>query len=161
MQISDLLDMNELQKEIDAKYVTARTHPNYPELVILNYSDKCAYDSYWTSITRKTRGLIYNSTTGEIVARPFEKFFNYGQETGVEFDLDAPIVGAFDKLDGSLGILYLNPDGNIEVATRGSFVSDQALHATVWINKSKNRDVYWRYHSLILEGYTPLVEIIY
>jgi RNA ligase len=35
-----------------------------------------------------------------------------------------------DKLDGSLGVLYPLPDGGHAVATRGSFVSEQALWAT-------------------------------
>jgi hypothetical protein len=40
-----------------------------------------------------------------------------------------------DKLDGSLGILYPTPDGHA-IATRGAFVSEQALHATeLWLDR--------------------------
>src|SRR5690606_23624256 len=45
-------------------------------------------------------------------------------------DPDMPILGAWDKIDGSLGIQYRLPDGRQAIATRGSFTSDQALHAT-------------------------------
>jgi RNA ligase len=42
-------------------------------------------------------------------------------------------VQVTDKADGSLGILYPLPSGGHAVATRGSFTSEQARHATdVW-----------------------------
>jgi RNA ligase len=59
-----------------------------------------------------------------------------------------------DKLDGSLGILYPTPDGHA-VATRGSFASDQALHATEIWRKRYAADV------RPAPGKTYLFEIIY
>lgn len=159
MRIDELLDMDQLCLDIENGYVIMRTHPENPELHILNYADKCQYEPYWTDVTRKTRGLIYSTETLEIVARPFEKFFNYGQEAGVEFDLDAPILGAFDKLDGSLGVSYVLPDGRVQIATRGSFESDQAIHANQILENEP-----WL-QQLILDdvarGHTTLWEIVY
>jgi RNA ligase len=74
--------------------------------------------------------LIYNVNTLEVVARPFAKFFNYGEEE-THFALTEPVI-VTDKMDGSLGIFYDDGDGGA-IATRGSFTSEQAQHATeVW-----------------------------
>lgn len=158
MRLNDLLDTAQLADEIAAGYVTERYHPEFGELAILNYTDKCQFDGHWTDVTMLTRGLIYNRETGEIVARGLPKFFNYGDEahTG-QLDPDMPILSAHDKVDGSLGIGYLRPDSKAAIATRGSFVSEQALHATAMLNVAQEH--------LIAEagnyGLTPLWEIVY
>ena len=60
-----------------------------------------------------------------------------------------------DKADGSLGIIYASPDGSgYAIATRGSFASDQARHATELLRT--------RYGAFVPPaGKTVLVEIIY
>src|SRR6185369_15422771 len=85
-------------------------------------------------------------------ARPFAKFFNHGQPGAPGIDLTEP-VAVSDKADGSLGILY--PDGaGWAVATRGSFASDQARHATALLAT--------RYPDFTPPpGLTVLFEIIY
>lgn len=148
--LSDLMNHDELLATIEAGYVREQTHPTLP-LCILNYTQKAQYDRVWTPVTTQCRGLIIDQD-GYVVARPFPKFFNYG-----EFDqplpLDTPAVVA-DKLDGSLGILYPTRNGNYAIATRGSFTSAQAQHATrAWIGN---------YDSVkVGPGYTYLFEIIY
>lgn len=142
--IYDVIDCDELRQAIELKHVREQHHPTEP-LAILNYTDTCAFDQHWTDTTLQCRGLIYNTTDGEIVARPFPKFFNYGQPGAANIALDAE-VEVTDKIDGSLGILYRRPsDGYLAVATRGSFASEQALHATQVFRE--------RY-----DGFTPLPE---
>jgi RNA ligase len=70
------------------------------------------------------------------VARPFRKFFNLG-ERPTELPVGEPFE-IFDKLDGSLGILYWL-EGRPRIATRGSFLSDQARIAT-GLMETKYRD---------------------
>lgn len=99
-------------------------------LLIFNYSTIAQYKGRWNYFERVARGLIIARPTGEIVARPFDKFFNWfehGRRT------DGHIVTVMEKLDGSLGILYRTPDG-YKIATRGSFESDQAQWATQFLN---------------------------
>lgn len=160
MKLSELLDIELLESEIEAGNVTRRFHPDY-QLAILNYTDHVQFKGRWNEITRQTRGLIYNWKTGEIVARPFGKFFNYGDEPNTgHLSLDTPVWGYYDKADGSLGILYPTPDGTIAVATRGSFVSDQALHATALLQTEEYE--WMREDAHEWRGiYTSLVEIIY
>ena len=77
-----------------------QTHPTY-DLTIWNYSQKVQYEKLWDDITMQCRGLVTNSK-GQIVARPFKKFFNLEE-------MDSPPSGEFkvyEKMDGSLGILF-------------------------------------------------------
>lgn len=127
--LDDLFPPADLKQAIDDGYVRVQHHPELP-LRILNYSEKVQWEKAWTSVTLTCRGLIVDDE-GNIVARPFGKFFNYSEHPEGSLDLGAYAV-VTDKQDGSLGILYPTPDGHA-IATRGSFTSDQALHATkIW-----------------------------
>lgn len=143
--------------------ITLRTHPEFPELTIANYTPKCAYEGAWNKITIASRGLIFDNYTGEILARPFAKFFNYGQAGAPVIDLSAHVYHVGNKFDGSLGIMYERPDHKLAIATRGSFDSDQARHATALINnEGAHYDYpYEFYRGDIAVGLTPLFEIIY
>lgn len=138
-----------LYDHVDAGNVTARTHPDLP-LTIFNYTPQCAYNRTWDDVTLNCRGLILDHEN-YIVARPFPKFFNYG-EPNVTIP-DRPPHFVHDKMDGSLGIAY-QYDGHIGIATRGSFMSDQALWATEWLLQAHPE---W----MPTEGVTDLFEIIY
>jgi len=140
-----------LQQALDDGYVRTQTHPDLP-LTIYNYTEKAAYEAAWTPVTLACRGLIVDAA-GSILARPFRKFFNYGQTGAPTFDLTGKAV-VTDKLDGSLGILYPTPDGHA-IATRGSFASEQAIRATrIW------RDRYAHLYGPPSD-FTLLFEIVY
>lgn len=126
MKLDGLFDTLDLQRAVDDGFVRVQRHPELP-LLIYNYTERAQFERAWTPVTIQCRGLIADEQ-GQIVARPWAKFFNYGEQTGAQLDLDAP-VEVTDKLDGSLGILYPAGDG-WAIATRGSFASEQALHAT-------------------------------
>lgn len=123
------------RRYIDEGLVTEREHPNEPYL-IYNYTPLCQFSRAWDDITTQCRGLIVHKETREIIARPFPKFFNYEEhiEKGLALPDEKPVV--YDKRDGSLGILYFGVSGCMYIATRGSFVSEQALWACDWLNKN-------------------------
>jgi RNA ligase len=79
-----------------------QTHPTY-DLTIWNYSPKVQYDKLWDDITLQCRGLVTNSK-GEVVARPFKKFFNYEEHKPEDIPNEDYVV--YEKMDGSLGILF-------------------------------------------------------
>lgn len=133
IKIHEMLDMQLLAQMMGDGYIRSQKHPTAP-YVIYNYTEKAAYEGVWNEVTRQCRGLIVNAETGEIVARPFKKFFNYGQAGAPKIDMSGQ-VHVTDKADGSLGILYPMPDGSWAIATRGSFTSEQALHATKLFNE--------------------------
>lgn len=141
----------ELGKAVDDKRVRTQTHPEFPNLTIANYCEEVQFRNSWDKITLACRGLIFDQVTGEVIARPWEKFFNMGQRDN-RIAGEAP-VEVSDKLDGSLGILYRRPDGLYAIATRGSFASEQALEANkIWSESYSGLDV--------PEDYTFLFEIL-
>lgn len=127
--------MKNLQKYIDEKYISVQKHPT-EDLYIYNYTQKAQFNRVWTEEILSCRGLIMNGK-GEIIARPFKKFFNYEEYTGEDSKLSPlPLEDfeVFEKWDGSLGILYWIKDKPY-LATRGSFISEQAIKGTEILRK--------------------------
>ena len=144
-----------IEKMIDDGCISRQKHP-LASLYILNYTKKANFNKVWNRATKMCRGLIVDEDWN-VVARPFEKFFNYEEIAGSEElkKVENEPFEIYEKLDGSLGILYWI--GNIlSIATRGSFVSDQANHATkvLW-------DKYSNVVSDLDKSKTYLFEIIY
>lgn len=137
---------------IEKKLVSEQSHPEDPDVRIFNYTQVCQYEKAWDDVTRNCRGLIMNVKTGEILARPFPKFFNYQEHlaNGWPIPDGEPIIS--EKLDGSLGILY-ELGGKPWIATRGSFMSEQAVWATKWWRENVNE--------IPRGGFTELYEIVY
>lgn len=114
-----------LHAMVAEKLVSVEKHPE-ADIFIYNYTKRVQYDKLWNEVTLQTRGLIMDAG-GNILARPFGKFFNLEELSPSELPL-LPF-DVFEKLDGSLGILYFL-NGKPRIATRGSFVSSQAERAT-------------------------------
>lgn len=150
-QLSDLFDRDLFDQMVFDKFVRVQSHPTEP-LLIANYAEKAVYDKVWNEVTLQCRGLIYNAETGEVVARPFRKFFNVG-EYGPDHVWPNEPVTVTDKMDGSLGILYCKPSGGFAIATRGSFASEQAIKGTEILESSEA----WAPEL----GLTYLFEIVY
>ncbi len=140
--------LNTLEKYYQNGLLHKQTHPNH-DLTIWNYSPKVQYEKLWDDITIQCRGLVTNSK-GEIVARPFKKFFNYDEHTPEEIPNE--YFEVYEKMDGSLGILF-NYNNEWIIATRGSFTSSQSIRGKELLEKYN----YNRLHP----DYTYLFEIIY
>lgn len=140
--------LNTLEKYYQNGLLHKQTHPNH-DLTIWNYSPKVQYEKLWDDITIQCRGLVTN-TKGEIVARPFKKFFNYDEHTPEEIPNE--YFEVYEKMDGSLGILF-NYNNEWIIATRGSFTSSQSIKGKELLEKYN----YNRLHP----DYTYLFEIIY
>lgn len=120
------------------------------DLTLFAYTSDAYRSGVWNKYERVCRGLIISSITGEVVARPFDKFFNW-LEGGRK--ASGYIVNVTEKIDGSLGILYRHK-GNFCISTTGSFDSEQAIWATGFL----------RYHYDLWgldERLTLLFEIVY
>lgn len=135
---------------VEQGYISRKEHPE-GGLFIYNYTPKAQYEPLWTPETLMCRGLI-TDTDGNIVARPFDKFFNWLENNR---RTDAKMRSVTEKMDGSLGILYSH-NGRYQIATRGSFTGEQAIWATNFINSHYSIDT-----SPTLKDWTLLFEIIY
>ena len=184
-------DLNILNDYIEKGLVIKQVHPTLP-LSIYNYSRTCQYGGLWDDITLNCRGLVLDNK-GNVIAKPFPKFFNYEEHTAEEIPNE--YFDVYEKMDGSLGICFYYEreltyieryklwfNGNYEtgmeyceeivpnfddpyyhptpktkgewyIATRGSFVSEQAV---------KGRELLGKYNFEKLHtDYTYLFEIIY
>lgn len=158
MKLGEYLDQDKLEKYVQDGIVDKREHNTLP-LAIYCYSRRCTYDNIWNDVTCLTRGIIVETKSNDIVARPFEKFFNLNHEGRIETNVSTLVnLGSTpyfsDKLDGSMGTLW-HYKGHAGIATKGSFHSEQAEWATQWwLNHTKGRESAWPV------GYTPIFEII-
>lgn len=80
-------------------------------LLSVNFSRETFISKYWSDATIKARGLFIDKSSGEIVARSFNKFFNLEEVPETRFEnleksLKFPVT-IREKLDGSLGIISL------------------------------------------------------
>lgn len=118
------IDITLLQQAIADGLVAVQKHPEW-DLYIYNYTARVQYERAWNEITLACRGLILD-TAHNVIARPFPKFFNLGEVT--EQEIPDTTFEVYDKMDGSLGILYWYNEAPY-IATRGSFSSVQAVKA--------------------------------
>ena len=148
---SAIVDLDEVDALLISGHLAAAVHTELGYR-ILNYTTRTVIDRRWTDTTERCRGLVLDSG-GFVVSRPIRKFHNYTSVRPPGFVQTKPPL-VYDKLDGSLGIVVPVPTGGHIVATRGSFESDQARHATdVWAR---------RYGSVQPpRSTTLLVEIVY
>ena len=146
-------DINLINKYVEDGLVVRQNHPEYP-ISIYNYSRMCQYEGKWDDITLACRGLVLDNE-GNVLAKPFPKFFNYEELEGMTFrpsKIPNESFDVFEKMDGSLGILF-NYEGEWIMATRGSFTSDQAVRGMEMLLKLP--------YERLNEGCTYLFEIIY
>lgn len=149
IKLADVVDMGLFSEMLSLRYVKQTPHPVLP-FSILNYTARAQFDRVWNDVTTQCRGLIINAN-GQVVARPFRKFFN-AEETDISSFNGEPFT-AYGKMDGSLGILYPSTKG-YAIATRGSFVSKQALEGTqIWEERYAD--------TIVNPSWTYMFEIIY
>jgi T4 RnlA family RNA ligase len=145
------MNTTQLNQLIADNYIIVNKHPT-ADLYIYNYSQKAQYDRVWNEITLACRGLIMDANY-QVIARPFQKFFNLGEFENQIVPND--FFEVFEKMDGSLGILYWI-ENEPHIATRGSFVSEQSKVATEMLHTQ-----YAEVIPLLDKSKTYLFEIIY
>jgi RNA ligase len=141
-----IYDIDLIEKYVVDGLLEKNDHPMFP-IAIYNYSRECQFSEKWDAITLNMRGTVLDRS-GNLLAKTFPKFFNLeeGRYTPTEdFDI-------YEKLDGSLGILFYYESQWI-FASKGSFTSSQAIKGFDFL---KNYD-YGKLH----KDYTYLFEIIY
>lgn len=120
------------------------------DLTIFSFTLQARVEGQWNFFERASRGLILNSKTGEIVARPFDKFFSWGEGGR---NTSSQLVRVTKKLDGSLGILYRQ--AGYKVATIGSLTGSHAAWATDFLRENYSLGDLPNEYTLLLEMIFP------
>jgi RNA ligase len=111
---------------------------------------------YNMKIRRECRGLIFDTETGQIISRPYHKFFNVGEreETAInKINLYEPHV-VLEKLDGSM-IRPIPTKEGFRLATKAG-ITDVAMNAEIFI---ADKPQYREFILAMLDGnMTPIFE---
>lgn len=131
--------------------VTVKSEGDY---LLFNYNALATYEGTWNAFERMSRGLIIDKVKHQLLAYPFDKFFNWGQHG---WATESKIDYVTAKMDGSLGVCWFDYQRDMwRITTRGSFNSEQAIWATNHLNRQ-----YGVRLSELSKSYTYLFEIIY
>jgi len=139
--------------------VSAFFHPTLP-LIGLNYTPVAhntlhASPAGWTPALRLCRGIVFDRD-GRLVAKPFEKFFNYNEHEETKRLPDEPFTATV-KHDGHLGIIFEH--GNEwHITTRGDFASRTSKVAAAMLKRYAQRG---SWDDKLPCGTNLLVEIIH
>ena len=142
----NLPSLNEFLKAEKIGRISAHRQGDF---IGFKYTNETIYAQDWDLVTLNARGIVFNVVTGEVVARPFKKFFNYqeffdeeGNHSLLYDKLPAewkPNISGparyMEKVDGSLGIVFWNGT-KWQVKTGGSFDSSQARWAQKWFDEN-------------------------
>jgi RNA ligase len=135
---NDAPTIEEFEAAVLADRINKSEDDNY---VLYKYTKQTVYSRDWDKITLYSRGIIFDKLTGECVAIPFKKFFNLDE---TECDMSAfpvdPNYEILEKMDGSMGCIFLTRDNELRVATPGSFLSEQAIWATKFLRRNSSYD---------------------
>jgi len=111
------------------------------------------------ALRRECRGIIFDTATGNIIRRPFHKFFNVSEreETQVNvIDLSRPHT-ILDKLDGSMCSVFRNPI--TQELIFGTKMCAEDFHQKIK-NFVSNSDIPYNEfcQDMISSSYTPIFE---
>jgi len=139
--VQEYLSSHTLEELYDNHGVKARVSDERPYKVSLNYDQLEVRDD--DPLSQQCRGLVLRTHDGRpvsqdgvvgetvVLARPFDRFFNLGQEAAADVDLASPDTVIAEKLDGTLAILYYDDlHEEWHVATRS--VSEANLPIGSW-----------------------------
>jgi RNA ligase len=126
---------------IDLKEVDARVHAGLiaqdiredcggDSLIISCYTHKAQFGRNWDEYTMICRGIVTN-WNGDIISRPFRKFFNLGEVDPNSLDWSDSLE-VTEKIDGSL-IIVSFLDGQMILNSKCAFGSPHAQFAREWL----------------------------
>ena len=122
-------DKEIIQALVNDGYLNANRHKKHP-LTVYNYTAHAQFSGMLKAIPmlKTLRGTILDDDFN-LVAKGFDKFYNYEELSDEEFPfLDSTNLSVTKKLDGSLIIMF-KVGGELVFSTRGSFYSCQAIAA--------------------------------
>lgn len=150
-QLNELKELNELG------FVRIINHPNLP-LRIVKYSYAVQYKfkpEDWSPLLKMCRGLILDDENN-IIAKGFDKFFNYQEDAIAQINLKIPdnIIGLYDKADGTQILMFFYNNEWI-FTTAGTFNTIEAKYAKQIFENMYEYDYYSKTKTHIFELISP------
>ena len=127
----------------------------FPEFVMEDSENRLVKRSnLYAALRRECRGIAFSAKTGEIVSRPFHKFFNADErESTTDIDISGDHM-KLEKLDGSM-IRPLIVNGELRWGTKAG-VTDVGMLAETWVTDYPQYEILA--HACIFGNVTPLFE---
>jgi RNA ligase len=125
---------------------------------VINYNVMMA-DTFDCPIRRELRGIIFDTETGDILRRPFHKFFNVNereetQDHVVDLSQEHRIL---EKLDGSMIAPFIVDDGILQMIWGTKMgATDVAKPVEKFVEEHSNYRQFAKF--TISRGYTPIFE---
>lgn len=187
MLLKEMLDIDELERDLADGFIRIQSHPQDEDLKVLCYTPSAQFARHWTQATRACRGIAVRmdheqNTLGHatVLSRGIPKFFTMSdaatsgadnvmvsledddegvaQLQGVEVAMDCPVHAA-DKLDGAMCVGYVH-EGALKLHTKGSFASDEARVANRVLTSRHDTYEMAEWLAANAPGMTPVFEVI-
>ena len=141
---------------INYNVMMADTFPTVRQIIV----DDIGVYSLHAAIRRECRGIIFDSNTGDIIRRPFHKFFNVNErEETQDHRLDFSKEHWVDtKLDGSMIAVFLH-EGEIVYGTK--MVAPDFHELVKKFVDTSDVDYEGFCRKVIADGYTPIFEFMH
>lgn len=123
------VNLVEMEKRVELGAV--RRSVGIDGLTVWCYSEKCQYEKLWDEYTKIARGIVTDAN-GNVISRPFPKFFNLGEVDEKSLPWKSADIEICEKLDGSLIVVSFYK-GRMIVNSKGSFNTVQADFARLWL----------------------------
>lgn len=137
-----------LENMLNSEYIRVKELGN--DVVSLNFTRDAFQDGVWNDETIKARGLFINKVTGDIVARSYNKFFQYDETQETKDYVDNNLVYPLyisKKFNGFLGILSVY-NNNFFIATKSTNDGEYCdyfkniLNNTIFKNKQETKELF-------------------
>lgn len=152
-------NLESLEKELGISHTISECGKK----VILNY---CQINSPKNNeIVRECRGLCLEVGTWRVVAKSFNRFYNWGELPEYYKDFNFKSFSTQEKVDGSLLKLY-HYNGEWKLQTRGSFANGEIVNGAnhTWYSLFfpffKNLDKLYKGITLVCEGVSPYNQVV-
>lgn len=137
-----------LENMLNSEYIRVKDLGN--DIVSLNFTRDAFQDGVWNDETIKARGLFINKVTGDIVARSYNKFFQYDETQETKEYVDNHLVYPLyisKKFNGFLGILSVY-NNEFFIATKSTNDCEYCdyfkniLNNTIFNNKQETKELF-------------------
>jgi len=158
------LGLQLLEAHCENKLVRLRMSRKLPHIGVLHYRDDVVFGKgAWTDFSKSMRGVIVDFKNKKIIAKPFRKFWNVGEQHAPSMrDMEQKKgFTVMEKLDGSMGIsIYDEVTNDFYVSTKGDFDSEQGAWGTPRLPASVKDKALLRKYTLMWEIISKQYQIV-